>query len=94
MPHATYPLPPSPWKHTEHPRNNILLTSKKETANIETLIPKINSNPPKKYKGVFLHRNIIRRLYFGFPNLTEKEKHNQDEEAQKPLPVKAIGKFT
>ena len=34
------------------------------------------------------------KLQFGFPKYTEKEKHKQDEEAQKPFPVKATGEFT
>ena len=50
--------------------------------------------PPKKYKGVLLPRSSLIRLQFGFSKLTEKEKHKQDEEAQKPFPVKATGEFT
>ena len=89
-----YPFPPSPWKHTQPPGDNSLLTPKKETANIQTPTPKINSNPPKNTKGVTLHRNSLTRVEFGFPKLTEKEKHKQDEEAQKPFLVKATGEFT
>ena len=80
--------------NTEHPGNNSLLTPKKETANIHTPTPKINSNPPKNTKGVFLHRNSLTRVEFGFPKLTEKEKHKHDEEDQKPFPVKGTGEFT
>ena len=69
-----------------------MLTPKKETANIQTPTPKINSNPLKKYKGVLLHRSSLTRLQFGFPKLTEKGKHKQVEEAQKPFPIK--GEFT
>ena len=36
-----------------------------------------------------MHRSSLTRLQLGFPKLTEKEKHKQDEEAQKPFPVKA-----
>ena len=35
-----------------------------------------------------MHRSSPPRLQFGFPKLTEKEKHKQDEEVQKPFPVK------
>ena len=42
-------LLPSPWKHTQ--RDNSLLTPKKETANIQTPKPKINSNSPQNKKG-------------------------------------------
>ena len=31
------------------------------------------------------------RLQVGSPKLTEKEKYNEDEEAQKPFPVKGTG---
>ena len=41
-----------------------------------------------------LHRGSLTRLKFDFPELTEKEKHKQDEEAQKPFPVKGTGEFT
>ena len=51
-------------------------------------MPKINSNPPKKYKGVLLNRHSPPRLQVGFPKLTDKEKHKQDEEAQKPFSIK------
>ena len=73
-----------------------MLTPKKETTKTQTLTPKINSNlpPPKEYKGVFLHRISLTRQQFGFPKLTEKEKHKQDEEAQKSFPVKGTGEFT
>ena len=33
-------------------------------------------------------------VQFGFPKFTEKEKHKQEEEAQKPFLVKATGEFT
>ena len=35
-----------------------------------------------------MHRSGLTRLQFGFPKLTEKEKHKQDQEAKKPFPVK------
>ena len=41
-----------------------------------------------------LHRSSLTRLQFGFPNLSEKEKHKQDEEAQEQFPVKRTGEFT
>ena len=80
--------------HTKRTGNNSLLTAKKETANMQTSTPKINSSYLKKYKGVLLHRSSLTRLQFGFPKLTEKEKYKQDEEAQKPFPVKGTGEFT
>ena len=79
---------------SEHPGDNSLLTPKKETANIQTPTPKINSYPPKKYKEVLLHRSSPPRLQVGFPELTEKEKHKQDEETQEPFPVKRTREFT
>ena len=39
-------------------------------------------------------RSSLTRIQFGFPTLIEKEKHKQDEEAQKPFSVKAAGEFT
>ena len=35
-----------------------------------------------------MHRSSLTRLQFGFPKVTEKEKHKKDEEAEKPFPVK------
>ena len=35
-----------------------------------------------------MHRSSLTRLQFGFPKLTENEKHKQDEEAKKPCPAK------
>ena len=69
-------MPPSPWKHTQHPGDNSLLTPKKETANIQTPTPKINSNPPQNTKG---HSciEIAFQIQFGFPELTEKEKKSE-----------------
>ena len=43
---------------------------------------------------MLLHRSSPPRLQFGFPKLTDKEKHKQDEEAQEPFSVKRTGKFT
>ena len=43
---------------------------------------------------MLLHRGSLPRLQFGFPKLTEKEKHKQDEESQKPIPVKGKEEFT
>ena len=40
-----------------------------------------------------MHRSSLTRLQFGFPEHTEKEKHKQDEEAQKPFPVKETGEL-
>ena len=37
---------------------------------------------------MLLHRNTPLRLQFGFPKLTEKEKHKQVEVAQEPFPLK------
>ena len=45
------PLPPSPRKHAQHPGDKSQLTLKKETANIQTSMPKINSNTPQNTKG-------------------------------------------
>ena len=36
----------------------------------------------------------LTRLQFGFPKPIEKEKHKQDEEAQKRFPVKGTEEFT
>ena len=44
--------------------------------------------------GALAYVSILTRLQFGFPKFTEKEKHKQDEEAQKPFSVKATGEFT
>ncbi len=67
----------------------MLPTPKKETTNNQTPMPKIKSNtPPPKYTGMLLLRSSLTRPQFGFPKLTEKEKHKQDEEAQKPFPAK------
>ena len=49
---------------------------------------------PQKYKGVLLHRSSPSKLQFGFPKLTEKEEHKQNEEAQQPFPPKRTGEFT
>ena len=35
-----------------------------------------------------MHRSRPARIQSGFPKLTEKDKCKQDEEAQKPFPVK------
>ena len=35
-----------------------------------------------------MHRSSLTRLQLDFPKLIEKEKHKQDEETQKPFPVK------
>ena len=40
---------------------------------------------------MLLYGSSLTRLQFGFPELTEKEKHKHDEKAQKPVPVKGIG---
>ena len=95
MSHDSYPLPPSPWKHTEHPGNNSLLTSKKETANIQTPTPKINSNPLKNTKGYSCIEVLLKDYSLPTPNSQKKkEKHKHDGEAQKPLPVKGTEEFT
>ena len=39
---------------------------------------------------MLLHRSSPPRQQVGFPKLTEKEKQNQDEEAQKPFQRKRI----
>ena len=54
----------------------------------------IVTHPATKYKGVLLHRNNLSRIQFGFPKLTEKEKFNQNEDAQEPFPIKRTGEFT
>ena len=38
--------------------------------------------------------SLLRRLQFCYPKLTEKEKHKQDEEAQKSFPGKGTGEFS
>ena len=46
-----YPFPPTPWKHTQNLGDNSLLTLKKETANIQSPPPKINTKTTQNTKG-------------------------------------------
>ena len=68
-----YPLPPSPWKNTEHPGNNNLLTPKKETANNQTPTPKINSNPNKNTKGDSCIEVALQGYSLASPNSQKKK---------------------
>ena len=43
---------------------------------------------------MLLHKSSPPRLQSGFPKLKEKEKHKQDEEAQKQFPVEGIEELT
>ena len=87
-----YPLPPSAQKHTQHPGDNSMLTPKKETTNIQIPMPKINSNPPPQ-NGLLLHEEALQDYSLSSLN-SQKKKHKQDEEGQKPFPVKGTGEFT
>ena len=68
----TYPLPPSPWKHTEHPRNNSLFIPKKETA-IQTPTPKSNRNPSKNTKGCIGLEVALQDYSWAPPNSQKKK---------------------
>ena len=87
-----YSLPPSPWKNTQHPGDKSLLTPKKETANIQTPMPKTNSNSPQNKNGGGACIEVALQQY-SLASL-EKEKHRQHEGAQKPFQVKRTGEFT
>ena len=69
-----YPLPPSPWKHAQHPGDNSLLTSRKETANIQKPTPKINSNPPQNTKGCFCIEVALQ--YYSLASLSSQKRKN------------------
>ena len=68
-----YPLPPSPWKHTQHLGDNSLLTPKKETANIQTPTPKINSKAPKEYKCYSCTEVTLQYYSLSSPNSQKKK---------------------